>query len=207
MTRRAKKWTIFFLAAGISVGLFRYEIKDACVCFVMFLRRYESRDGRSWSRFLRKARNDWWYVNTALRRFDLVIDRTAFNFSYLLLWSDLSGVTERMDGALRAGKWSGSREMAGAAILYHRTGDEKYLKHVFDVVVYPDDEERNREFRRMNLFRALHCDLPTHDEHGVRYPYPPDESSKLPSSFYHTAHKLWLKEQEYRLKIADIDSK
>ena len=195
MTRKRQVATCFLVLMGLLSVVFRLEIKDSLVALSLFARRYSSQDGQSWWHFLNdKARNDWWYINTALRRFDFAIERKTLCYQWLLEHTDLPGVTERMVADFESGRWHGAKELSGTALLYHRTGDVKYLKRMFDVVIYPDDMECNHRFRHRYLLSQLHCRLPMDRKYWMTYP--PRSSADFPELFYQEAHELWLQEHK-----------
>lgn len=188
-----KVWRFVAVSAVTMLGIiYRAEIKDGIVATVIWVqfnrmtKEGESYDNDACRAFYRKISNDWWYINTALRRFDMETYRTCLHYHILLSISRLPGLTERMACDFDSNLWTGSREMAGAMILFYRTGEVRYLRRMFDVVLYPDNNMRNKRARRYYLNAAVHfLNLSSVME------FLPRSSSDLPDSFWIDACNRW----------------
>ena len=189
-----KRWRyVALLAVALLAVMCRKDVKDGLVAAMIWVQCNVAKEGKSYdscSHLYEKMCNDWWYVDTALRRFDLVTYRTCLDYQQLLLISSLPGLTERMISDYEAKMWSGSKELAGAMILFHRTGDIRYLRRMFDVVLCSGDELRNERARRYKLGAALsRLAVPIPDN----VPFSPRSSDELPDEYWHKAYDEWQK--------------
>ncbi len=180
---KARKYVVLSVVSLLGF-VFRIDLKDCVVATMIWVQCNAAKEGKSYDsceHLYKRISGDWWYIGTALRRFDIETGRTCLCYQHLLSISSLPDLTARMIEDYDAGKWKGTREFAGAMTLFQRTGDVRYLRHMFDMAIYPEDKERNDRARRYYLEFAL-CLLKLPWPGNA--PFPPESSTCLPDKYW-----------------------